>query len=319
MAQGKSSSRLETLGRKLSQRSRSLCQTANRNNHNRIVAFGCLVLLCFLPTWLSVVWRSILDGSSGFLLNLGFAYIGGDILWKHRHQLASESVTTEEKFLGYFLILGSAVFFPLCLASISLKALICMVILVGIAISHWGISVVTKHPLAILLILISVYPDISYLASASRRTLTGNQLEVAMAWMGGMALKGIGQTVTIQGDIIALAETLKPEKSVWVGSGCSGFDMAFPIAGFAFIMGMYFKQSWPKILALIAIGVVLALAFNVPRIMLLAIAVVYWGKDSFEFWHGPIGGQIFSTIMLTIYYYVAMAMIEQKPKQISSK
>jgi exosortase/archaeosortase family protein len=319
VAQDKSVSRLETIGRKLGQRSRSLLKTVNRSAHNRIVAFGILVLLCFLPTWLSVVWQTIPGNSSAFLLNLGFLYLGVDTFWKHRQQLADEPATEDEKVLGYCLIIGGATCFLICFSSVSLKALICMVILLGIAICNWGIAVLQKYPLAIVLIFISVYPNLVYVANTLRETLTGKTLESFMAWMSGMGFLAFGQPVSINGPYLALTSTMDPQKAVEVASGCSGFDMAYPIAGLAFIMGMYFKQTWKKIFALMVIGVVLALAFNVPRIMLLAIAVVYWGKESFDFWHGPIGGQIFSTIMLTLYYYIAMAVIDQKPKQISLK
>jgi len=54
--------------------------------------------------------------------------------------------------------------------------------------------------------------------------------------------------------------------------------------------------------------VVLALIFNVPRIMLLAIAAVYWGETSFKFWHGPWGGQMFSGVLFTVYYYAVMGL-----------
>ena len=54
------------------------------------------------------------------------------------------------------------------------------------------------------------------------------------------------------------------------------------------------------------IGIVLALAFNVPRIVLMTLAVVYWGKDAFEFWYGAWGGQIFSAIVMTTYYQIIM-------------
>ena len=312
MAQGKSESRLETFGRKLGQRLQTLLKTACRTNHNRIVTCGLLVLLCFFPTWCRFAWRSISSGGSGFLLNAGFIYLGLDILWKNRQQLMAEPAPQEERVLGYVLILGGAACFPLCLASVSLQALICVVVLLGIAICNWGIAIVQKHPLAIALILVSVYPDLGFLGNTLRRTLTGKQLEILMAWLGGVALSAIGQPVSVEGPILSLSTTIDPKKAVEVASGCSGFDMAFPIAGFGLIMGMFFKQSWRKIAALIAIGVALALAFNVPRIMLLAFAVVYWGKDSFEFWHGPIGGQIFATIMLTMYYYIAMAIISSQ-------
>ena len=84
-------------------------------------------------------------------------------------------------------------------------------------------------------------------------------------------------------------------------------------------MGLYFKQSWQRIIALTGIGILLALVANVPRIMLLAIAVVYWGKDAFEFWHDPIGGQLFATVLLTLYYYIAMTIIQSKPSPRNNK
>lgn len=319
MAQSNSKTRLELLGRKLGKRSLALFKTACRTNHNRIVACGVLVLLLFLPTWSSVVWQSILKGDSGFLLNAGFLYLGLDRLWRNRHQLMAEPATEEERFLGYFLIFGGAACFPLCLSSISLQALIVMVILLGIAICNWGIAVIQKHPLALALILISIYPDLGFLGNTIRKTLTGKQLESLMAWLAGLSFAAIGQPVTVEGQFLSLSTSIDPKKAVEVASGCSGFDMAFPIAGFAFIMGLYFKQTWKKTLALITIGVSLALIFNVPRIMLLAVAVVYWGKESFDFWHGPIGGQIFSTIMLTVYYYIAMAIIDQQPSTVTQK
>ncbi|MDX2240855.1 MAG: cyanoexosortase C [Leptolyngbyaceae cyanobacterium bins.302] len=319
MTQSNSESRLKTFGRNLGQRSRSLLKTACRTTHNRIVTCGVLVLLLFLPGWFSVVLESIFSADSSVLLNAGFTYLGLDILWKNRQQLMAEPAPEEERVLGYVLILGGAVCFPLCLASVSLQALVCVVVLLGIAICNWGIAIVQKHPLAIVLILISVYPDLGFLGNTLRRTLTGKQLETLMAWLGGLALSAIGQPTSVDGPFLSLSTTFDPKKAVEVASGCSGFDMAFPIAGFALIIGMFFKQSWKKTFALIVIGVLLALAFNVPRIMLLAFAVVYWGKASFEFWHGPIGGQIFSTIMLTTYYYIAMAIIHRKPKLASHK
>lgn len=315
MAQSNSKSRLETLSRKLARRSLALLKQATQTNHNRIMACGVLALLVFLPTWLVSIGYSIIKGHSTPLLNFGFLYLGLDAFWTQRQRLQANPASDEERILGYVLILGSAACYPFCFGSISLQALICMIVLLGIAIANWGVAIVQKQPLAILLILTSVYPGLGFLGNAVRQTLTGDQLERLMAWLGGLSLSVLGQPVTIDGAILSLSTTLDPKKAVEVASGCSGFDMAFPIAGFALIMGLFFKQSWQKILALIAIGVALALAFNVPRIVLLAFSVVYWGKSAFEFWHGPIGGQIFATIMLTAYYYIAMAMIDSSGKK----
>lgn len=37
---------------------------------------------------------------------------------------------------------------------------------------------------------------------------------------------------------------------------------------------------------MMVVGAGLALVFNIPRIMLLTLASVYWGKERFNFWHG---------------------------------
>ena len=82
--------------------------------------------------------------------------------------------------------------------------------------------------------------------------------------------------------------------------------MAVTIGGGGFLLGIFLKQRRSTILCWMTIGIVLALAFNVPRIVLMTLAVVYWGKDAFEFWHGAWGGQIFSAIVMTTYYQIIM-------------
>lgn len=304
---------------RLSQRSRILTQTAICTNHNRIVTVGILILLWYLPFWIGSLAHGILIGVSTPVLNIGFLYLGVDILWRQRQNLIAETIYDDERLLGYLLIMGSVVYFPFCLSSLSLQALLCMTILLGIAICNWGTAAVRKYPLAIALILISVYPSLDFLSYAVRTTLADGQLERLMAWLGGIALSWIGQPVFVQDTLLSLSTNFDPQKAVEVAAGCSGFDMAFSIAGFAFMMGLYLKQSWQKTLILIAIGVALALAFNVPRIMLMTLAIVYWGKDAFEFWHGPIGGQIFAGVLFTVYYYLAMALIHWKPGKVKSK
>ncbi|MFM2432056.1 MAG: cyanoexosortase, partial [Cyanobacteriota bacterium] len=108
------------------------------------------------------------------------------------------------------------------------------------------------------------------------------------------------------------AYVLLPAGAVWVGPGCSGFSMALVLLGTGFLIGKFTGMTWRKTLGIMLIGWFLAMIFNVPRIMLLAIASVYWGKQSFEFWHGPIGGQIFAGVLFTIYYYAAMWIIDRR-------
>ena len=311
MAQGKSDSWLKLKWQWVKPRSRLLLKKSVQTNHNRILTCGFVVVAIYLLTWLSLMWQAIAHGESSPLLNIGFIYLGLDALWRQRLQLADMSAAEEDRLVGYLLILGGAVFFPFCLSSVSLQALICGVVLGGMTLCHWGMEFFKRNLIPTALLLISLYPDLLFLANSLRKILTGNQLEHSMAWLGGLALRAIGQPVRVEGSIISLSTTIEAKKAVEVASGCSGFDMAFVLAGVGVIMGLFFKRSWSKIVALVAAGVSIALVFNVPRIMLLAFAVVYWGKESFEFWHGAIGGQIFATMLLTVYYYVAMAMLRK--------
>jgi exosortase/archaeosortase family protein len=77
--------------------------------------------------------------------------------------------------------------------------------------------------------------------------------------------------------------------------------MAMTMVVASFVLGLFLKQSWAKIVALMVVGAVLALVFNIPRIMLVTSASVYWGKYWFDFWHDSWGSQIFVSVLFTIY------------------
>ncbi|MBD2260588.1 archaeosortase/exosortase family protein [Pseudanabaena sp. FACHB-2040] len=130
-----------------------------------------------------------------------------------------------------------------------------------------------------------------------------------MAHAGAAALRVIGQPAIAEGSIVALP----PAGAVNVDWGCNGFNMAFTMAAAGLIMGLFYKQRWYNTLSIMAVGTVLALIFNVPRIMLLTIASVYWGEASFKFWHGHWGGQLFSSVLFTVFYYAVMALINRQP------
>jgi exosortase len=158
--------------------------------------------------------------------------------------------------------------------------------------------------LASALVLVSMYPDFVWISNRIWRALTGPYfLENTMAMLGSFALQAFGFSAEAQGRFLSL-----PEGSVEVASGCTGFDMAFVLVGISIVWGLFINQSWQRIGAVCLLGVAIAMVFNIPRIMLLAFAAIYWGQDSFDFWHGIWGGQIFSAIMFTAYYYAAMAV-----------
>jgi exosortase/archaeosortase family protein len=241
------------------------------------------------------------------MLNWGFLFLGLQALWQQRRQLSALNPPIEDCLGGYLLILGGVAAYPLIFGKLSLQAFICALVVIGIFWSRWGCDFLLKQKFPLLLILISIYPDLLFISNQTWRVLTPhNLLENSMAWIGSIALRAIGQS-----DAAALGSVLKlPAGAVEVAPGCSGFDMAFVLAGSGLLLGLFLKETKLKIIGLILAGIALALVLNIPRIVLLTFASVYWGKDSFEFWHGPIGGQIFASILLTIYYYLAMWLVK---------
>jgi exosortase/archaeosortase family protein len=280
-----------------------------KTTHSRIVSLGLLVGICYFPAWFWLLCQLTIYGASAPLLNLAFLYLGLHSLWQQRKQIAQLSACWDERVVGHCFILGGVVAFPFLFASVSMQSLLWIFIAAGIAYSTWGLAFFQRHCLSVLMLLFSFYPDWVFLSNKIREFVTPPQFfEKLAAWAGALALQAIGQPAVSQDVYITLSKG-----SVIVASGCSGFDMAFMIFGTSIALGLFLKQRWSKILGVGAIGIVLALVFNIPRIMLLTLAAVYWGKESFEFWHGAIGGQIFSGLLLTLYYYMAMAFFRQSP------
>jgi exosortase/archaeosortase family protein len=284
-----------------------LWQRAMRDRHSQIVTIGLLFILAYLPTWSRIIWDGVVQGRSDGILNFGLIFLGLQTIHTQRHKLKElQAIGGDDRFLGYGLMLTGIVTFIAFTVSPSFQALAVMLILLGIAGSTWGLGFFSIFPWSMLYLLIGVYPDTSFIAIRVCRFFTSDDmLENVMAYFGSIGLNVIGYKS------IALAALVKlPEGAVLVAPGCSGFDMAFTLVGCSFLFGVFMRVSRRRILALMAMGWIVAMVLNVPRIMLLAIASVYWGEHSFEFWHGPIGGQMFSAIMFTIYYYVAMWLVD---------
>jgi exosortase len=286
-----------------------------RDRHSQIVAIGLLFILAYLPTWGGIIWHGIVSGASDSVLNFGLIFLGLQTIHSQRAKLRElPSVGGDDRFLGYGLMLAGIItfiFFHSITASPSFQALAVILILLGIAGATWGLGFFQCFPFSTLYLLISVYPATSFIAIRICRFFTSDDmLEQVMAYFGSIGLNVIGYKAIAEAALVKL-----PEGAVLVAPGCSGFDMAYTLVGCSFLFGVFMRVSWKRILALVIMGWTIAMVFNVPRIMLLSLASVYWGKASFDFWHGPIGGQIFSAVMFTIYYYVAMWLVEPpKPK-----
>lgn len=289
-------------------------QEGIKTTHSRIVLCGLLLGLCYLPVWLSGLVSRAAQGSSGLPLIAAVVFLGFQQLWKQRYQLAKMKASEEDRLLGHILILSGVVLFPFCRFDIWPQALIWLLVMAGIACSIWGVGFFTRYPLSSLLFLLSVYPKPGVTARIIWEGFAPPKfLEQLMAWGGAEALQLIGQPATAKGTFVVL-----PTGAVDVNWGCNGFNMAFTMAATGLIIGLFFKQTGLKIAGIVAIGITLALLFNVPRIMLLAIAAVYWGDQSFKFWHGPMGGQLFTGVLFTVYYYAAMALVNRRTTKLSA-
>jgi exosortase/archaeosortase family protein len=285
-----------------------LLQEGIRTTHNRIVLAGLLIGLCYFPVWAGGLLVRAAQGSAGLPLIAAAVFLGFQQLWQHRQQIAQLKASEEDKLLGHTLIISGVVLFPFCRFEIWSQAVLWLLILVGIACSSWGVSFFRKYLLATVLMTLSVYPKPGVTAKLVWQMLTPPEfLEQIMANWGAAALRIIGYQASVAGTIVSL-----PEGGVDVDWGCNGFNMAFTIAAAGLILGLFLRLSTFRIVGVIIIGVILALIFNVPRIVLLTIASVYWGEDSFKFWHGPWGGQMFSGILLTVYYYIVMWVANYK-------
>jgi len=298
-------------------------QIGLKTTHNRIVLLGLVTVLVYLSFWFGVLILRSFHGSASGMLQATAICLGFYQLWKQRRQLERQTAPEEDQLLGHILTISGVLLFPVCLlatwsqamTSALLMALICVIILAGIACSTWGAPFFGHHAVSTFLICLGLLPKPAEISRELWRSFTEPEiLERSMAWMGSEALKLIGQPAVANGMMISL-----PNGSVQIGWGCNGFDMAMTMVVASLVLGLFLKQSLPKIIALMVIGAVLALVSNIPRIMLVTIAAVYWGKYWFDFWHDSWGSQIFVSILFTIYYYVVMAIVKPRSKASMAK
>ncbi|MGD1855038.1 MAG: cyanoexosortase C [Leptolyngbyaceae cyanobacterium] len=297
----------------IGQQSIEWLHTQVKTNHGRIVLLGLTVGLLYFPLWIyDLVIRSI-SGSTGLVLISCAALMGLFPLWQKRQELKQLTASEEDKIIGHLIILGSVAIFPFFRADMWAQALIWLFIMAGITLSTWGAIFFTQYPLTTLLIPMTVYTRPGIIAQGTWRFLMPpNFLENIMAAVSTQALQWMGQAATAQGRFI----TMPAGGAVEVAWRCNGFNMAVAMAVTGLLLGIFFKRTRLQIARLMLVGAAVGLIFNVPRIMLMALAHAYWGDRWFEFWHGSWGAQIFGGMLFTVYYYTAMAMLNRQKRSL---
>ncbi|MGG6266064.1 cyanoexosortase C [Leptolyngbya sp. AN03gr2] len=278
-----------------------------RSIHNWILLLGAMFGIgVYLPTLFDRAVGVEMSGIPQLLLNLTFI---GLAVYQLRHQRNLKTETAiEDQWLGSGLILGGLVIFYAYSPAITPQAFSAMIILIGSVLSDQGWKFLQRHRIAIALLAASLHPNWERVA----RHIWGifahpEALAEFMAWGSSWVLKAIGQPVSLQREFLVL-----PGGSVEVAPGCDGFGMSLVIIISAVITGLAFQVRSRTMTQLIAIGVVMAVILNIVRIAVMVLAAVYWGKESFDFWHGAIGGQIFSGILFTLYYYAIQPILNLK-------
>lgn len=282
-------------------------------NHGRFVLMGLTAGLFYLPAWLGYLIPRALKGKIGWFLIFSMLFLAGLEIWNKRKTFKAFSAVEEDRLVGHLLIVAGVLLLPFCRFALWPQSLLWLFILLGIAISTWGLDIFGRFLIPTFFIGLTVYPRIGFLSRLVWEVLTPHQfLEKTMAWAGTQAMRVIGFPATQEGISITF-----PEGAVEVGWGCNGLDMAITIAAAGLFMGLLYKQPRRQMVWLIMTAAMIALIANVPRLMLVTIAHVYWGPWWFEFWHGFWGGQIFSGILFTIYYYVVEALVAKQSKSSS--
>ena len=291
-------------------RFRCLLRQSVKTPHNCLATAGLLVGLLFWPLWMYDVVLGTLHGAASLLLVSAFG-LGLYQLWSQREQLLRLKASDEDRWLGHLIIVIGIGAAPFCAFTEWSQKLIWLLILVGIALSSWGASFFSKYPASVFLISVGLFPRPTSVGKAVWEVFTPPEaLERFMAWVGAIGLRLIGQAAEVDQTLIAL-----PGGTVRVDWGCSGYDLACIAAVASLLMALFFKQSFAKSCVIVLVGVVVALIANVPRIMLMSMASAYWGPESFKFWHGFWGGQIFLSVMFTFHYYAVMAIVKRKPSR----
>ena len=283
-------------------------QQAIRTNQGRFALVGLSIGLVYLPVWLGYLIPQALKGKIGWFLIFSMLFLAGLELWNKQKMLEQLEASEEDRLIGYLLIASGVVLFPFCRFAIWPQALLWLMILIGIVCSTWGIEFFRRFMVPTFFVGLTVYPRIGLISRFVWELLFPAQLlERVMAAIASAAMRVIGFPATQEGIFISF-----PEGAVKVGWGCNGLDMAITIAAAGLFMGLLYKQKRTQMIWLISSAAIIALIANIPRLMLVTIAHVYWGSWWFHFWHGFWGGQIFSGVLFTIYYYVVEALTKHQ-------
>ncbi len=220
---------------------------ATRTSHGRFVLLGLVAGLAYLPMWLGYLVPQALKGKIGWFLIFSMLFLAGLEVWSKRKTLKALSASEEDRLIGHLIIVAGVALTPFLRFALWPQALLWLLILVGIAISSWGLSVFGRFLIPTFFIGLTVYPRIGLISRALWELFVPYQLlEEVMASISSVAMRAMGFPATREGVFITF-----PEGAVEVGWGCNGLDMAITIAAAGLFMGLLYKQPRKQMIWLI--------------------------------------------------------------------
>lgn len=122
----------------------------------------------------------------------------------------------------------------------------------------------------------------------------GFKVTVLTANFSGFLLWYLGFKSSVYGVNIIL-----PNGTVAVNTPCTGINAALLLLKLTVVFILVFPTDWNKKI-LMPIGAVL-IAFVCSGIRVAIMAVVVSNQEAFDYWHGPEGSQIFSTLSIFLF------------------
>lgn len=255
--------------------------------NSKFYLFGIAVGLTVLH--LLLTWRMIGDVDRLILDTLFWGAILC-LVWRKRDILDLES----DIFSSFFgLLLIALVFFKsisLFWFEISALKVLPLISVLGLGLLASGIKGLKQYRRELLVVMLLCIPEslfIQIINEAFKVTTLTAKFAVFFLWY-------TGSEVSRQGDSIIL-----PAGSALVSAACTGISTALLLLKLSVLFILFFSTSWNKKI-LVLIGAIF-IAFVTGGIRVALIATMVSNQEAFNYWHGPEGNQIFSTISILIF------------------
>ncbi len=230
------------------------------------------------------------------------------LLWQKRHTLNTESDVFSSVF--GFLIITTILFKSISLFwfesfYIKLSALLSFL---GLSLIASGIKGLKQYKEEFILLLILLFPDL--IESLISQNLNISELAAKFT---NFIFWYLGFNVSRQG-----IDVILPTGTIEIYDGCSGLGAIVTLLQLALIVIVVLSLSIGKKVLVVITAITLAFTINTFRLILMALLVASHNRQGFEYWHGPPGTEIFSTISIVAFGFFCYFYLQQKKPELEN-